>query len=129
MKVKSETEVAQSCPTLSDPMDCSFPGSSVRGIFQTRVLKWGATAFSVKLVYSYLNYQNQTKSTKIGNYMDCSPPGPLSMEFSRQEYWSGLPFPSPGDLPDPGIELGSPEFQGDSLPSEPPGKSTNEYHL
>ena len=103
--------------------------SSVRGIFQTRVLKWGATAFSVKLVYSYLNYQNQTKSTKKGNYMDCSPPGPLSMEFSRQEYWSGLPFPSPGDLPDPGIELGSPEFQGDSLPSEPPGKSTNEYHL
>ena len=44
------------------------------------------------------------------------------MEFSRQEYWSGLPFPSPGALPDPGIELGSPTKQADSLPSEPPGK-------
>ena len=40
--------------------------------------------------------------------MDCSPPGSLSMGFSRQEYWSGLPFPSPGDLPDPGIEPGLP---------------------
>ena len=46
MKVKSESEVAQSCPTLSDPMDCSPPGSSVRGIFQARVLEWGAIAFS-----------------------------------------------------------------------------------
>ena len=44
------------------------------------------------------------------------------MEFSRQEYWSGLPFPSPGDLPDPGIEPESPILQADSLPSEPPGK-------
>ena len=42
------------------------------------------------------------------------------MEFSRQEYWSGLPFPSPGDVPDPGIEPGSPALQAASLPSEPP---------
>ena len=47
---------------------------------------------------------------------------PLSLEFSRQEYWSGLPFPSPGDRPDPGTEPGSPALQADSLPSEPPGK-------
>ena len=47
---------------------------------------------------------------------------PLSMGFSRQEYGSGLPFPSPGDLPDPGIEPGSPALQASSLPSEPPGK-------
>ena len=46
MKVKSESEVAQSCPTLSDPMDCSLPDSSVHGIFQARVLEWGAIAFS-----------------------------------------------------------------------------------
>ena len=46
MKVKSESEVAQSCPTLSDPMDCTPPGSSVHGIFQARVLEWGAIAFS-----------------------------------------------------------------------------------
>jgi len=45
MKVKSEREVAQSCPTLSDPMDCSLPGSSIHGIFQARVLEWGAIAF------------------------------------------------------------------------------------
>ena len=47
---------------------------------------------------------------------------PLTMEFSRQEYWSGLPCPSPGDLPDPGIKPGSPVLQVDSLPAEPPGK-------
>ena len=47
---------------------------------------------------------------------------PLSMGFSRQEYWSGLPFPSPGALPDPGIKPGSPGLPADALPSEPPGK-------
>ena len=46
MKVKSESEFTQSCPTLSDPMDCSLPGSSIHGIFQARVLEWGAIAFS-----------------------------------------------------------------------------------
>ena len=46
----------------------------------------------------------------------------LSMEFSMQEHWSGLPFPSPGDLPDPGIESGSAALHADSLPSEPSGK-------
>ena len=48
MKVKSEREVAQSCPTLSDPMDCSLPACSIHGIFQARVLEWGAIAFSTK---------------------------------------------------------------------------------
>ena len=69
---KVEVLVAQSCPTLCDPMDCS-PGSSVHGL-------------------------------------------------SRQEYWSGLPFPSPGDLPDPGIKPGSPALQADSSPSEHQGR-------
>ena len=50
----------------------------------------------------------------------------LSMGFSRQEYWSGLPCPPPGDLPDPGIEPGSPALQADSLPIDPPGKP--QYH-
>ena len=50
---------------------------------------------------------------------------PPSMGFSGQECWSGLPFPSPGDLPDPGIEPGSPALQADALPSEPPGKPQN----
>ena len=69
------SEVAQSCPTLCDPMDCTVA------------------------------YQ-------------ASP----SMGFSRQEYWSGLPFPSPGDLPDSGIEPRSPTLEADALTSEPPGK-------
>ena len=49
MKVKSESEVAQLCPTLNDPMDCSLPGSSIHGIFQARVLEWDAIAFSERL--------------------------------------------------------------------------------
>ena len=51
MKVKSESEVAQLCLTLSDAMDCSLPGSSIHGIFQARVLEWGAIAFSKDVVY------------------------------------------------------------------------------
>ena len=50
MKVESESEVTQSCPTLRNPMDCSPPGSSVHGIFQARVLEWGAIAFSEVLI-------------------------------------------------------------------------------
>ena len=56
MKVKSESEVAQSCPTLRDPMDCSLPRSSVHGIFQARVLEWGAIAFSIKEVSTVVNW-------------------------------------------------------------------------
>jgi len=70
---QSESEVAQSCPTLCDPWTVAYQG-------------------------------------------------PLSVGFSRQEYWSGLPFPSPGDLPNPGIELGSPALQEGALLSEPPRK-------
>ena len=59
MKVKGESEVAQSCLTFSDPMDCSLPGSSVHGIFQARVLEWGAIAFSGYYVHLTANYNNQ----------------------------------------------------------------------
>ena len=55
MKVKSESEVTQSCPTPSDPMDCSLPGSSAHGIFQARVLEWGAIAFSDSMFNGDLN--------------------------------------------------------------------------
>ena len=55
--------------------------------------------------------------------MNCNPPDPLSMEFSKQEYWSGSSFPSPEDLPYPGIEPMSPALQANSLPSELPGLS------
>ena len=53
MKVKSESEVAQLCPTLCDPLDCSLPGSSIHGIFQARVLEWGAIAFSMSQLGKY----------------------------------------------------------------------------
>ena len=74
MKVKSESEVAQSCPTLSDPMDCSTPGSSVHGIFQARVLEWGAIAFSSL------------------NLLDLKP---LKFEALLEAYLSFLSCPSP----------------------------------
>ena len=54
--------------------------------------------------------------------MDLAYWAPPSIGFSRHQYWRGLPFPSPGDLPDPGIEPGSSKLQADALPSEPPGK-------
>ena len=60
MKVKSDSEVAQSCPTLNDPTDCSLPGSSVHGIFQARVLEWGTIAFSLALL-GYLKPICQSK--------------------------------------------------------------------
>ena len=73
MKVKSESEVAQSWPTLSDPMDCSLPGSSVHGIFQARVLEWDTTAFSSSsLVAAAKSLQS---CPTLRNPMDCSPPG------------------------------------------------------
>ena len=59
MKVKSESEVAQSCPTLSDPMDYSLPGSSVHEIFQARVLEWGPSAFSVSSAKQGQKYMSQ----------------------------------------------------------------------
>ena len=65
MKVKSESEVAQSCPTLRDPMVCSLPGSSVHGIFQARVLEWGATAFSSPLPGVFPNSGNKFMSVYV----------------------------------------------------------------
>ena len=76
MKVKSESEVAQSYPTFSGLMGCNLPGSSIRGIFQARVLEWSAIAFS-------------------DNWIKVPEEAPLSIGFSRQEYWSGVPLPYP----------------------------------
>ena len=84
-KVKSESEVAQSCLTLSDPMDCSLPGSSIHGIFQARVLEWGAIKFSMLSkglfpslflsVATCMPAQSLQSSLTLCNRMDCSPPG------------------------------------------------------
>ena len=94
MKVKSESEVTQSCPTLSDPMDCSLPGSSIHGIFQARVLEWGAIAFSISsmllLLLSCFSRVRLCATPQMAAHQALP-----SLGFSRQEHWSGLPFPSP----------------------------------
>ena len=115
MKVKSESEVAQSCPTLSDPMDCSLPGSSVHGSLQARVLEWGAIAFSlllamyyyfiqimrIRVKYTFVNKPLLLLLSRFSCIRLCATPqmaahrASLSLGFSRQEHWSGLPFPSP----------------------------------
>ena len=69
MKVKSEREAAQSCLTLCDPMDCSLPGSSIHGIFQARVLEWGAIAFSMFPIKKSSTYN--VVSTVISLQADC----------------------------------------------------------
>ena len=72
MKVKSESEVTQSCLTLSDPMDCSLPGSSVRGIFQARVVEWGAIAFSSDYLACNLNQPLGFLYRSIGKASACN---------------------------------------------------------
>ena len=83
MKVKSESEVAQSCPTLSDPMDYSPPGSSVHGIFQARVLEWGAITGLFSSV-QILNIAKTFPRNKL--YHKQGKKASPSMGFSRQEY-------------------------------------------
>ena len=137
MKVKSESEVAQSCPTRSDPMDCSLPGSSVHGIFQARVPEWGAIAFSLGL-YSPWNSPGQNTGVRClsllqGNFPNpgIRPRPPALQEDSLPTEPSGKPNNTglgslsllSGNLPNPGIEPRSPTLQVDSLPAEPPGRS------
>ena len=120
--------VSKFCLTLCNPMDCSPPGSSVQGILQAAMLEWVAMPSS----RGSSQPRDQTcVSCTAGRFFTTEPPKrkkvkslsrvrlfatpwtvayqvPPSMGFSRQEYWSGLPFPSPGDLPNPEIEPGSP---------------------
>ena len=86
--IESESEVTQSCPTLCDPMDYSLPGSSVRGIFQARVLEWFAISFSNAWKWKW------SRVWLLAFPWNAAYQAPLSMGFSRQEYWSGLPLPS-----------------------------------
>ena len=81
MKVKSESEVAQSCPTLSDPMDCSLPGSSVHGIFQARVLEWGAIAFSGQYATIHVNlkYPKELCVLLVDIYLCCKHMGMMPL--------------------------------------------------
>ena len=77
-------------------------------------------------IYTEINEREQVKSLSrvllFATRWTVAYQAPLFMGFSRQEYWSGFPFPSPGHLPDPGFEPGPPELQADALTSEPPGK-------
>ena len=83
MKVKSEGEVTQSCPTLSDPMACSLPGSTVHGIFQARVLEWGAIAFSVIVVVEGLFHQTCERfSDELTLYFGRKNHSPQLLSFS-----------------------------------------------
>ena len=95
MKVKSESEVSQSCPTLSDLMDCSLPASSVHGIFQARGLEWVAIAFSLINLAAAAAAKSLQSCPSMCDPIDGSPPGSPPLGFSREEHWSGLPFPSP----------------------------------
>ena len=135
-------------------MDCSPPGSSVYGIFQARILEWVVvfssrgsswlkdqtvscgSCISRQTLYHWATweapYNHEKKEKWKWTVMSDSlrPHGhqaPPSMGFSRQGYWSGLRFPSPGKLPDPGVEPRSPTLWTDALPSEPPEKSIRPY--
>ena len=114
MKVKSESEVAQSCPTLSDPMDGSPPGSPVHGIFQARVLEWGAIVCTNEMLWC-LVCAHMLSCVRLCDPMDCSLPGSSVHGIFQVRILDGLPCPSPGDFPNPGIKpmsLASPELAG-----------------
>ena len=136
-EVKCEELVTQSCLTFCDPMDHSPPGFSVHGILQARILEWVAmhallqgifqTQGSIPHLLRFLHcrwilYQWGSEETLMTPW-SAALQAPLSVGFSRQVYWSGLPFPPPGGLPDPGIEAGSPALQTDSLSYELQGSS------
>ena len=99
--MKSESEVAQSCPTLSDPMDCSPPGSSIYGIFQARVLEWGAIAFSFGMSQMRL-IPKLSGNTGLANDICCFPGGSVVKNLPANSGDSGSisvsgRFPAEGD--------------------------------
>ena len=112
-------------------MDCSLPGSSIHGIFRARVLEWDAIAFSIPDYFktsSKIPYEVKNGICVLRRVLlfvtswTVAHQAPLSMGFSRQEYCGGLPFPSPGDLPDLGIEPVSPALARGFYTTAPPGK-------
>ena len=100
MKVRSESEVAQSCLTLREPMDCSLPGSSIHGIFQARVLEWGAIAFSITLpktlqfLMTFNDPSHSVMSNSLQPYGLKSPGSSVHGIFqTRILEWIAIPFP------------------------------------
>ena len=101
-------KLLQSGPTLRDPIDGSPPGSPVPGILQARTL----VAISFSNVWKWkVKVKSLSRVRLLATPWTVAYQAPPPMGFSRQEYWSGLPFPSPGDLPDPGIKPRSPTLQ------------------
>ena len=94
MKMKSESEVAQSCPTLCNPIDGSPPGSPVPEILQARTLEWGAISFSNAWKWK-VKGKSLSRVWLFATPWTAAYQAPLSMGFSRQEYWIGVPLPSP----------------------------------
>ena len=124
---------AQSCPTLCHLMDCSLPGYSVYESLQARILEWVVVPSSRGSFWprdptcvpyiSCIGGGLVTKSCPtLATPWTVACQASLSMGSSRQEYWSGFPFPSTGDLPEPGTEPVSPVLQAQSLPTELRGK-------
>ena len=135
-RVKLKASVTQSCQTLCDPTDCSPPGSSVhedspgkstgvgshfllQGIFPTQwsnshLLHWQAESLPLTHLRKEERKWSRSVMSDSATLRTADRQVPLSMGFSRQEYWSGLPFPSLGNLPDPGIKPRSPTLQPDS---------------
>ena len=118
----------QSCPTLCDPINGSPPGSTVPGILQARTLEWVAISLSNAWKWK-VKAKSLSRVRLFATPWTTAYQAPPSMGFSRQEYWSKLPFPSPGDLPYPGIEPGPPALQADSLPSAEPKGSPSETEV
>ena len=87
MKVKSESEITQSCPTLRDPIYCSLPGSSIHGVFQARVLEWGAIAFSI--CYCIGRKRSPRAATLWGNSLKGNPKGKLFDKGKREKVRAG----------------------------------------
>ena len=107
MKVKSESEVAQSCLTPSDPMDCSLPGFSVHGIFQARVLEWVAIAFSWVMLFLFYSEHWGLKmyNDMVGNFTHCGRRNTLGWWNFRVTQGSGCLF-----CLNRGLDLGKPEI-------------------
>ena len=99
--------------------DSSPRGSAVPGLLQARTLEWVAISFSNAWKWK-VKVKSPSRVRLFVTSWIAAYQAPLSMRFSRQEYWSGLSFPSPEDLPNPGIKPGSPTLRAGALPSEPP---------
>ena len=116
--VSSSVVPFSSCPQ-SLPASESFPMS--------QLFAWGGQSTTLWYTCESESEVTSVVFNSLRPYIACE--APLSMGFSKQEYWSGLPFPSPGDLPDPGIEPRSPTLWADSLPSGRPGKPNKSVQL